>query len=265
MQMAIIDKEKVSVTCVNCGARYIYRAENINANGQVQCQNCGKWVTAEGVSLTGEHPPVVKSESYIPWNKREQKVENEIPRLFAHGFIYSLLALVIYFIFIMMLVIFASIGGFIGIIIAFLVLVEMIGGVNIALADALWQIKCRSGQSNLLGHGALLFFFLLITGLMALPLTIILEMMGFALYIIGQLLYLLLFSLIDGFACRFVALQFEIGTDNERLSVEGYVSATCPHCNSRYSYNPSSTDEKGTVACQNCARRFILPVGPELG
>jgi len=262
--MSIIHEDRFSVTCVNCGARYIYRSENINANGQVQCQNCGKWVTAEGVPVAGEHPPVGELESYIPWNKREQKVENEIPRLLAHGFIYSLLALAIYFIFIIMLVIFASIGGFIGIIIALLVLAEMIGGVNIALADALWQIKCRPGQISLLGHGGLLFLFLFITGLMGFPLTTILAMMGFAFYIIGQLLYLLIFSLIDGFVCRFVALQFEIGTDDERPLAEGYLSATCPHCNSRYSYSPSSIDEKGTVACQNCTHRFILPVGPEL-
>jgi len=262
--MAITNEDRFSVTCINCGARYIYRSENINANGQVQCQNCGKWVSAEGVPVTEKHPPFDEMESYMPLNKREQKVDNEIPRLMAHGFIFSLLALVIYFIFVMMLIVFASVGGFIGIIVAFVVLVEMIGGVNKALAEALWQIQCRPGQGNLLGHGSLLFFFLLITGLMGLPLTIILTMMGYTLYIIGQVLYLLLFSLIDGFVCRLVALQFEIGTDDEHPLAEKYLSATCPHCNSKYSYDPSSIDEKGAVACQNCTYRFILPVGPEI-
>ncbi|MFW9958970.1 MAG: hypothetical protein ACFFCT_12940 [Candidatus Odinarchaeota archaeon] len=263
--MAIIHEDRFSVTCANCGARYTYRSENINANGQVQCQNCGKWVTAVGVPLAGERPPVGELESYIPWNKREPKVENEIPRLLAHGFIYSILSLAISFIFMMMLVIFAIFGGFIGIIIALLVLAEMIGGVNIALADAVWQIKCRSGQVSLLGHGGLLFLFLLITGILGLPLAFSLAMMGYSLYIISQLLYLFIFSLIDGFVCRFVALQFEIGTDDGRSLAEGYISATCPHCNSRYAYNSSSIDEKGTVACQNCTYRFILPVGVELG
>lgn len=263
--MAITNEDRFSFTCVNCGARYIYRPENINANGQVQCQNCGKWVSAEGTPVTGKQPPFDEMKSYLPLNKREQKVDNEIPRLMAHGFIFSLLSLVIYFIFVMMLIVFASAGGIIGIIIAFVVLVEMIGGVNKALAEALWQIKCRPGQGNLLGHGGLLFFFLLITGLMGLPLSVILTMMGYAVYIIGQVLYLLIFSLIDGFVCRLVALQFEIGRDDERPLEEKYLSATCPRCNSRYSYDPSSIDEKGTVACQNCTHRFILPVGPEIG
>lgn len=263
--MAIIHEDRVSVTCANCSARYTYRLENINAYGQVQCQNCGKWVTAVGVPIADEKSPVGELDSYIPWNKREQKMENEIARLLAHGFIYSLLSLAIYFIFLMMLGIFAIVGGYIGIIIALLVLAEMIGGLNIALASALWEIKCRPGQGNLLGHGGLLILFLLMTGLLGLPLAITLAMIGPALYIVSQLLYIFIFSLIDGFVCRFVALQFEIGTDDGSSSTEGYLYATCPHCNSRYAYSPSSIDEKGTVACQNCTYRFILPVGAELG
>ncbi|MFW9846941.1 MAG: MJ0042-type zinc finger domain-containing protein [Candidatus Thorarchaeota archaeon] len=262
--MALEPSDSFSFSCPNCRARYVYRQSSLNAEGQVQCQNCGLWISTDNRREAPLQPVDAWLESYIPWNQRSGKATKESLKIFVHGFIFSLLSLGVYFVWVFLMVILIYVGGFLGLILSLVIFAGMFGGINMAISSGLWNIRCRAAATSVLGHGGLLFVFLLLTGLVSAMIGFMFALGGLEMYILGQVIGILLFSVIDGYVCRFTALQFEVGEAGDGIVSDEYMHGTCSNCNATYSYHPTSIAEDGTVACQNCGRRFKLGFGPEV-
>ena len=92
-----------------------------------------------------------------------------------------------------------AIGLFIGLIIGLLVLFLIIGGLNAALTDFVWQIPIKSDWKSLLVHGFVLFIVLLIASVPSLiipsPATMI--------------VIFIIYGVIDGFIAKNIAGYWE--------------------------------------------------------
>ncbi|MFW9955137.1 MAG: hypothetical protein ACFFD3_11335 [Candidatus Thorarchaeota archaeon] len=247
---------RLAIQCPYCNARYVY-----DSMSEVQCQNCGKWVRnahAED-SITIREP---SNEPYLPFRSRTQNsvraIESELARIYVHGIVFSMLSPFIYFAFVPIAATLVWIGSILGLVLSILVLIAMIGGVNIGLSDAIWNIKTRVRLPSVLAHGGILLAIMLPLGL----LNILVSIYG----IVATLLVgILVHPFVYGFIFRTVALQFELGqSDIIRKPSDEYRSAKCPRCGARYSYHLSSRQEDGSVSCQNCAHEFMLQVGPDI-
>ena len=249
--------ERFSVTCPNCNARYVYQTASVNTEGQVSCQNCGRLIGAVGQTVTAA-PQVSQLESYIPYKERSDETGVVIVKLYGHGFVFSLLTILISFIYMFLSFFFIAFGGFIGLIISIVFLAAMLGGVNVGLASAIWEINSRSNLQSVLAQGGVIFMFIMVVGLILLPLVFL----PFEFLLILDFVF---FPFIYGLVFRAIALAFEISKVDDAGTVSSaYRSAKCPKCGARYAYHLSSRDEDGNVICQNCAEVFSLQVGPEL-
>jgi DNA-directed RNA polymerase subunit RPC12/RpoP len=47
-----VSQEALRVRCPHCGAKYLYRMDQRNAEGSYRCQNCGREIAAEGERVT---------------------------------------------------------------------------------------------------------------------------------------------------------------------------------------------------------------------
>jgi transcription elongation factor Elf1 len=235
----------------------VYNVKNLNAEGKVSCQNCGRWILAEGQSIS-VMPAETAMETYVPYEKREEETSLTVAKLYGHGFLFSILSLFIAFLYIFLAVFLAYLGGIIGLVLSIVILCGMIGSVNLGLANVLWGIRCKHEPQSVVAQGGVIFLILVVMSVVFLPFT------GFAFQIV-LLLDFLVYPFIYGFVCRSIALQFEIIQDEEDRAISSdYRKGVCPHCSAKYAYALPSRDSDGNVRCQNCSQVFKLQIGPEL-
>ncbi|MFW9786055.1 MAG: MJ0042-type zinc finger domain-containing protein [Candidatus Thorarchaeota archaeon] len=201
-----LSNERFSLRCPNCNATYTYNTSDLNPEGQVSCQNCGRLIRAEGqtVTVAQEKAP---EESYVPDEQRTEGTMMTVVKLYAHGFVFSLLTFFIAVIFGLINVIFAVAGGLIGLVIAFIVLTAMLGGVNIGLASAIWGLNLKSDAQSVIAQGGVIFILMFVLSLLLLPLMI------FA-YSLLVILDIGIFTFFYGYVFRAIALQFQIVRDD---------------------------------------------------
>ncbi|MFW9769822.1 MAG: hypothetical protein ACFFF9_05570 [Candidatus Thorarchaeota archaeon] len=249
--------DRFSIVCPNCNARYLYSSANLNSEGQVCCQNCGRWIIAEG-QVFSVVPEPTPEEKYVPYEQRTEDTAIVIAKLWVHGFVFSLLSSLIALIFVFLSVFLVFGGGIVGLILSLVVLAVMLGGANIGLASAIWGLKLKSDAQSVLGQGGIVLVIILVIGMMLLPLS-------FFASLILLIVDLTVLPILYGYIFRAIALNFQIvGIDTiEHMSSE-YRSEKCPNCGAKYAYALSSRDEQGQVKCQNCSKEFVLEVGPDL-
>jgi len=261
---------KIRIECPHCGASYLYSRQQIADSGVVTCQNCNKPLEArtdEGTILPKAMPLEEREEDYVPWGKRPENIGKSIfqdlPRLFAHGFVLTLIFGVGSLFWIFFLVFFIGFGSIIGLVLGVALMFILTGWINMGLSGYFWSIKSRPDWKALLGHGFALLALLEIVGIPILLLNLMRLMIELVLYIMLQLVILIVYTPIYGFIGRTVALHFEEGKEYEMGEPSETVRrAKCPNCGATYFYEMSSVDSEGRIQCQNCGARFNFPEGP---
>jgi hypothetical protein len=117
-----------------------------------------------------------------------------LARYFVHGIAFSILLTLLGIAWAILLVILMIAGAFIGLIIGFILLFIIIGGLNIFLADILWGIVVRGGWKTFLLHGVVLSFILFIVHLPG----------ALVFYAIPNIIALVAISIIAAFADGYV-------------------------------------------------------------
>ncbi|NHI90346.1 MAG: hypothetical protein EAX87_12540 [Candidatus Thorarchaeota archaeon] len=248
-----LSDERFFLQCPHCNAKYVYNVDKVDAKGNVSCQNCGKPIPAEGQPVID-----IPEEPYVPYEKRQEETSIIVAKIYGHGFLFSLLSLIVVILFAFLASFLSFFGGIIGLILSFVLLCGMIGSVNIGLASALWDIKCKTEMKSVFAQGGVIFLILLAMSVIFLP-------VAFLPYQIVLLLDFLVYPFIYGLVFRNIALQFEIGKNEEYRAVSsGFQKGVCPHCNAEYAYAISSRDSEGNVRCQNCSQIFKLEIRPKL-
>lgn len=206
-------------------------------------------------------------EEYIPWGKRPENVERSIiqdlPKLFAQGFLLTLIFGLGSFFWIFFLAIFIALGSIFGLVIGIMAMLILAGWINMGLSGYFWSIDAKPDWKALLGHGLALLVLIVVVGIPILIVNFIRATLDLTLYILLQFLFLIVYTPIYGFIGRFVALHFEKGKvyDMGKPSKTAR-RAKCPNCAATYFYDESSVDSQGKIQCQNCGTRFNFPEGP---
>ena len=254
--MSLTD-DRFTVICPNCHARYSYSSANQIAEGQVVCQNCGRWIGIEGqvISVTSQETP---EETYVPYEQRPDEIGTVVVKLWGHGFVFSIFSFFIAMVYIFMMVFLAIAGGIIGLILSIIVLAVMLGGVNIGLASVIWGLRLKTDAQSVLGQGGIIFVIVMVIGILLLPLSVFASPLLW-------ILDLAVLPFLYGYVFRAIALNFQIVGDDsvERVSSD-HRSAKCPNCGAVYAYSLGSRDDQGQVKCQNCSQEFVLDVGPDI-
>jgi len=83
-------------------------------------------------------------------------------KYFLHGILFSILGLVLVFLWAVLLIVLVVIGLFIGLIIGLLVLFFIVGGLNSFLTNIIWNMPVKTDWKSLLTHGFILSILLLV-------------------------------------------------------------------------------------------------------
>ena len=149
---------------------------------------------AEEKEVSKEETAEIKEEK--PWWRNPLKY-------FLHGISFSVLLLVLAFAWAFILGILVILGSFIGLIIGFVVLFFLIGGLNTFLTGVIWSITAETRWTSLLGHGFLLFIALLIVSVPSVILNLAVPSL------VTTIVTFVAYAFIDGFVAKKTAEYFE--------------------------------------------------------
>lgn len=96
------------------------------------------------------------------YEKLEESSSRKLLKYFLHGILFSIIFLVLAFVWIAILALLVTVGGFIGLAIGFAVLFFIVGSLNSILVKEIWGISTKTAWTNLIGHGFALFAVLII-------------------------------------------------------------------------------------------------------
>jgi hypothetical protein len=132
----------------------------------------------------------------VPWWKT-------LLKYFAHGLAFSLLMAVMTIIWAFMSVILIMVGAIIGLILGFILLLFIVGGLNTFLTDLIWAVPIKTKWTSLLGHGFVLLLSLVVIHLPALAANY--AMPGLA----TQIVLFIVYAFVDGFVAKKIAENWE--------------------------------------------------------
>jgi len=132
----------------------------------------------------------------VPWGKT-------LLKYFAHGLAFSLLMAVMTIIWAFMSVILIMVGAIIGLILGFILLLFIVGGLNTFLTDLIWAVPIKTKWTSLLGHGFVLLLSLVVIHLPALAANY--AMPGLA----TQIVLFIVYAFVDGFVAKKIAENWE--------------------------------------------------------
>lgn len=86
----------------------------------------------------------------------------DLAKYFIHGMAFSLILMVLGFVWFFLVLVLVSIGFLLGFLIGLILLFFLIGGLNSILTNTIWSIPIETGWKSLLSHGILLSVLLII-------------------------------------------------------------------------------------------------------
>ena len=152
--------------------------------------------------------------------QEQQPQKNPLLKYFLHGFLFSLLTLVLGFVGIFFLLALTMVGLFIGFIIGILLILLSVGVLNAILTNWLWDVQIKMGIISLLGHGFVLLLALLLVHIPAIivafasashPLSWVVSIVSFVAY-----------AFVDGYVAKNVAGMWEQEYDSGYDYEAGY-------------------------------------------
>lgn len=88
-----------------------------------------------------------------------------LPRYFLHGLLFSLISIILIFVWVFLAVALVFIGSILGLIIGIVLLFFIFGGINTYLMQGIWGISTKSNLLSLFTHGLALFLVLLLVSI----------------------------------------------------------------------------------------------------
>jgi len=124
-------------------------------------------------------------------------------KYFFHGISFSILLLLLGFLWAFILGILVVLGYLIGLIIGFVLLLIFVGGINSFLSDFFWDISTSTDWKSLLGHGFILFIALFIVDIPAVLVNLYVPSL------VTSIAVFIIYAFISGFIARKVAAYWE--------------------------------------------------------
>lgn len=128
--------------------------------------------------------------------------ESRLKRLakyFVHGASFSVIGLVLSFVWFAILIVLVLLGSIIGLLIGFVVLFFFLGGLNSLLTGLIWNTSIKTDWLSLLLHGLVLFIVFIIVHIPSLAINLVAQS------IVTVAVLLIIYAFVDGFLARHVA------------------------------------------------------------
>ncbi len=125
-------------------------------------------------------------------------------KFFIHGVSFSVLFWILLIVWSLMFVVLVVFGAFIGVIIGFVILVYIMGGLNCFLTDRLW-FPVDTQWKSILAHGFYLFIVFVVVGFALVILPIILLPS-----VATRIVSFIIVTFIDGYAAKYVAESWRV-------------------------------------------------------
>ncbi len=218
-RMEQYDREGQSVTCPSCGATYFYHRNKIAADGTVQCQNCGKWLSVpskleqdrgSAVTISAEKEAAARIRKSRPI--RDFHIRRDVPTALYHGLYLSFAVVASFWMWIYVNYFGRLFGGMTGTYVGYAIIlfgiVEVVGYMNVFLVQNLWEVYCRRDWGAVLCHGGIVSLLLLAAIYPATYIVPILNVQSIDVYVpvVGSMV--LLYWVGIGLVGRFVAYLF---------------------------------------------------------
>jgi hypothetical protein len=135
--------------------------------------------------------------------------KSSLVRYFLHGIAFSVLLLLLEIGWVFIFVLLTVTGYLIGIILGFIVLFFIIGGLNAFLTEFIWSISMRSDWKGLLSHGFVLFLVLLIVAIPSYLVAIV------APGIVTSIVMFVAYAFVDGYVAKNIGKMWELEEEPE--------------------------------------------------
>jgi hypothetical protein len=126
-----------------------------------------------------------------------------LPRYFLHGLLFSLISIVLIFVWVFLAVALVFIGSILGLIIGIVLLFFIFGGINTFLMQAMWKISTKGGLLSLFTHGLVLFLVLALVSIPSLAINLL------APNIAVSVVLFVIYCFVDGFVAKAVGGYWE--------------------------------------------------------
>ena len=157
------------------------------------------WLYKRSKETLGKMEEETKIERWETRITEEVKWWKNPVKYFMHGLLFSVLYLILVFVWALILVVLVAAGAFIGLIIGFVILMFIVGGLNSFLTDILW-FPVKTSWKNTLAHGIVLFIVLLIANviIVTLPTSVLPS-------VATSVITFIIATFVDGYAAKNVA------------------------------------------------------------
>ncbi len=126
-----------------------------------------------------------------------------LPKYFLHGIAFSFILIVLVIFWSVILVILVAFGFIIGLIIGFIVLLYLLGGINVFLSGTIWGIQVKEDWKSLLIHGLVLFISLIVVQIPSMIVTLVVPSLA------TTVLLFIIYGFIDGFVAQNIGIFWE--------------------------------------------------------
>lgn len=122
-----------------------------------------------------------------------------LAKYFVHGILFSILGLVLVFVWAAVLIVLVLLGSFLGLLIGFIVLFLLVGWLNSVITGFVWHVSIRTDWKTVLLHGLVLSIVFFIVHVPSLIINLVIPSA------ITVVLLLIVYAFIDGFIARRIA------------------------------------------------------------
>ncbi len=141
-------------------------------------------------------------------NEEEQKSFGFLlSRYFLHGFLFSIVFLLLVLGWAVVLIVLVAFGAIIGLILGLILLLFIIGGLNTFLMKEIWGLSVKGDWKSLLVHGLILFLVLFIVSIPSFVVNAVFPSIPI------QIIVFIVYCFIDGYVARGVGGGWEEQTD----------------------------------------------------
>lgn len=135
--------------------------------------------------------------------EEDRSLGHLLPRYFLHGLLFSLILILLIFVWAFLAVALVFIGSILGLIIGIVLLFFIFGGINTFLMQEIWKISTKSGLLSLFTHGLVLFLVLLLVSIPSLIINFL------APNIAVSVILFVIYCFVDGYAAKAVGGNWE--------------------------------------------------------
>ena len=135
--------------------------------------------------------------------EEDRSLGHLLPRYFLHGLLFSLISIILIFVWVFLTVALVFIGSILGLIIGIVLLLFIFGAINTFLMQEIWKVSTRGGLLSLFTHGLVLFLALLLVSIPSLVINLL------APNIAVSVVLFVVYCVVDGYVAKTVGGNWE--------------------------------------------------------